>query len=427
MKQNETKEPQKTENLSAEIKEQYLDGEMFAKEAIGLGAYVISEQSQKNTLTVESTAKALMDFAGHMKGCLKKLKGTVAVTGSVGKTTTKEFIKCIVGETIITHATEGNYNNKLGVPMTLLKAKPDTELLVLELGMNSPGEIAELSKCVMPDIGVITCIGTSHIGRLGSREAIANAKLEILCGMSNGRLIIPYGEPLLEGVWDSFSFSLFDSPSDVIVTRENGLVRVSIKDEEPFSAAFAPLGKHNLHCLGAAVSASYLLGIDLNTIKSGISRISAVNTRQSVIRVGDFFVLDDSYNASLESMLAAFELLFEYEGYKSKSIVIGDILELGDKSERIYRKIGESILKYNFRAVFPVGECSTIISQTLIDGGYPQDNIHINPDAADLGVTAEQIINNRIVGELMLIKASHAIRFDALIGILKNSLEGKDE
>ena len=406
------------------IKGEKYDGEYFASEALKKGAYLLSREQRKNSLRVEDTRAALLSLANYGKRLLRGLKKTVAVTGSVGKTTTKEFIRTIAEADCRTHATEGNLNNDIGVPMTILSAPQDTKLLVLEMGMNSSGEISRLSKSTEPDIGIITCIGTAHIGRLGSRENIARAKLEILDGMRGGRLIIPYGEPLLPTGDGAFTFSASNNSADLYITRNKGNAKISVKGDNAYEAPFKPDGEHNLSCLGAAVSACHLCGISVESIKNGISLISNDITRQSIIKVGNFYILNDSYNASYESIIAAFELMSSYKDYTQRSVVIGDILELGNEENAIYGRLGEAIQKYGFNRVFLVGNCCEVISGVLIKGGFPINKIHTNEDYTRLDYTASEILRGRSAGELILLKASHKIRLGGLVDLLKAKAEG---
>jgi len=414
------------EDLFVCLRGERFDGENFAREALKKGALVMSRYDRKNGLIAQDTRVALLRLGAYSKALLKNLKKTVAITGSVGKTTTKEFTKCILQTGFKVCATEGNLNNEIGVSLTLLSAPQDTELMVVEMGMNSSGEISRLAKAVRPDIGVITCIGTSHIGRLGSRKNIALAKLEVLDGMENGKLVIPGGEPLLNKVDNGFKFSAALSSADLYIQYIRGNARVKIKGEDVFEASFLPLGKHNLECLGASISASYLSGLDINNIKTGISNISVNNTRQNIININEFYILDDSYNSSYESLTAAFDLLCDYKDYTAKSVVIGDILELGKASRDIYRAIGLRLTKYGFKSIFLVGECCEIISDTLIKNGYAGSRIHTNPDAMRLDITAGQILKLCERGELILIKASHGLGLSKLAEIILRQTEDKN-
>ena len=385
------------------------NGENYVSEAISKGAYAVTAQGIENSLTVKDTLSALLDLSKHYKSKLKKLKYTIAITGSVGKTTTKEFLKIICDGKYKTHATKGNENNLLGVPLTILSAKADTEIMILEMGMNHVGEISLLSKCAAPDISVITNIGTAHIGMLKSRTNIAKAKLEIKDGMNGGKLILPYDERLLHGQDQAYYFSLKNKGADIYILYNEGNVTVLNKNGY-YTTSFKPSGEHNLECLCAAVLAAQSIDIPQDVIARQISSISDENTRQSIINVKNFHILADYYNASYESIKAAINHLCALKGYTKKSVLLGTVLELGDMSEEIHRKIGRYAAKKNLNNLYLYGEYAKSIRRGAIDAGYPEDKIFINENRDDPRRTALQISQNCTEGEIILFKASNAIK-----------------
>ncbi|MBQ8321046.1 MAG: UDP-N-acetylmuramoyl-tripeptide--D-alanyl-D-alanine ligase [Clostridia bacterium] len=395
------------------------NGEHYVRDAALKGAYIITTQSIDDALTVSDTLLALLELAKYYKSKLKKLKYTVAITGSVGKTTTKEFLKIICDGKYKTHATRGNENNLLGVPLTILCADADTEILILEMGMNHIGEISLLSRCAAPDISVITNIGTAHIGILKSRDNIAKAKLEIKDGMKGGRLILPYGEELLYEQERAHYFSSKSKDADIYIIYKEGNVTVFDKDGY-YTAPFKPTGEHNLECLCAAVLAAEDADISKDIIARQISLISCENTRQTIIPLNKFYILADYYNASYESVRAALDQLLSLEGYTVKSALLGTVLELGDMSEEIHIKIGRYAAKKNLNNLYLYGEYAKSIREGAIDAGYPENKIFINENRDDPRRTALQISRNGTEGEIILFKASNAVRLGKVLEELKS-------
>ena len=395
------------------------NGADFCLDAIEKGAFVVTDTPCEGAFTVNDTHTTLLKLAKAYKKKLTNLKYTVAVTGSVGKSTTKEFLREILKTKYIVHATEGNYNNHIGVPITVLTADTDTEILIIEMGMNSEGEIKELSSFTNPDIAIITNVGTAHIGRLGSREAIAKAKLEILLGMNeNGILITPYGEKLLDG-FSSVRVGVGCELADVNV-------RKILDSEDDFSVcafgknfdiSFRHPGEHLIKNLAFAIGTALLLNLDENDIKCGISHISNNNIRQKIIKYPFFSLIDDTYNASLESVIAAFKLLCK-EGCATRSALLSDILELGAYAEDIHFKVGQSAAKYGVDKLYLFGKFSEQIKLGAISSGMREDSIVIKADEESLSDFVWRVLENIKKGETVLSKASHNTEMAAVLKMI---------
>lgn len=391
-------------------------GEEYVYDTISKGAYAVSKKKLTGTLTVKSPEQALLSLAKYYKNKLANLKYTVAITGSVGKTTTKEFLRILTESYYKAHATKGNENNTIGVSLTILSAKRDTELLILEMGMNSFGELSALSKCATPDIAIITNIGTAHIGAFGSRENIAKAKLEIKDGMEQKELILPYGEELLmheEGVF----FSAKDQRADVYIIYNEGNVNIydgSIRYSHPI----ANFGNHNFECLGAAYAACRKLKLSPKDIVGQFSKICSENIRQSLIYIDDFYILSDFYNSSYESVKAALEYLSELDGYTCKSALLGSILELGNMRQTIYDKIGKLCAKKELKNLYLYGDDTLDIKASAIKNGMDEKRIFLYPRDQTEDI-ASAVYNNRAAGEIVLFKASNAVRLGEVLEKLK--------
>ena len=401
-------------------------GEDFVPDALCCG-YVLSSKND-DAILVKDTQKAFLEVATYYKKRLTKLKKTVMITGSVGKTTVKDFTAKILEAKYKVHKSNDNFNNHIGLPLSILSADKDTEILVLEAGMNHVGEIENLSLTARPNIAIITCIGTAHIGNLGSRENIAKAKLEILKGLSDdGVLIVPEDEPLLRGYKNELLFGYgADAEYKIISSNAKETVfnlRVFDKTVKDIRVPF--VGEHLVKdvCIAALVGA--YLGLDAREIKDGISKISGVNSRQNIINLKNFTVCDDSYNASFESYIADFEVLKSYDG--ETAAVIGDMLELGDKAEVLHFNIGVLAAKYGINRLYPFGHFASVVAKGALSAGFKCDAVFANTDPLCHKETARAIIENTVPGSLVLIKGSRALQTEKITAYLKAEIGEKND
>ena len=398
------------------LKGEKFNGESFIKEVTNLGAIPLSTQKLDGGITVSDTNIALLKLAAYYKTKLKKLIKTVAITGSVGKTTTKEFLKSILSSAYNVHATPDNLNNEIGMPLTVLSALPDTEILILEMGMNHSGEIGRMSETVLPDIAIITKIGTAHIGNLGSREKIADAKLEIKKGLINGKLIIPFGESLIPYSHSNITFSASTKEADYYINNtDHNTFSIYSYGKLFFKQNLFFTDKHLYECLAAAITCASEIGISKDNIVRGISTLSRNNIRQKYIHKENITFLSDCYNASYESIIAAIDSLKSINGYSVKSLVLGDVLELGDLSEQIHRNIGHYISPLCFSSLYLVGNQVKYVFEGAILAGFPKERIHLNPNPEKLEITVTQIKSHASFGEILLLKASRKIRLERIL------------
>ena len=393
-------------------------GEKHVSSALDKISYPVSKSRSEDVIFVKDTSDALLNIAKLYKSKLKALKYTVAVTGSVGKSTTVKYITEILGTKYKVHAPIKNYNNHIGVPITVLSAPMDTEVLVLELGMNHRGEISRLSNCVNPDISVITKIGTSHIGNLGSRSEIAKAKLEILDGMMGGVILLPYGDPLLS-----------DMDIGMYVARNSSLSDFSLNDQSEDSYSmksaieniegivFHDEREHLIYNLAFAISVAQMLGLNQEEIIKGTKAITNSKLRQRLIRLKTFTIFDDSYNASIESISADLKYMRSFG--TPVSAFLGDVLELGEKSEMIHRQIGIIAAQSGLERLYLIGSFSKYTKDGAILGGMRAEQIFINENVNRPEISVEQIKANHISGETILFKASHLLRLDKIADMLE--------
>ena len=346
-------------------------------------------------------------------------KYTVAVTGSVGKSTTTAFLARILREKYKVHSTPGNFNNHIGVPITLLTMPKDTEALVVEIGMNHKNEISRLSRCINPDLAIITAIGTSHIGNLGSRENIASAKLEIFDGMKIGNVLMPVNEPLLSGIMRGLyvgrncknaDFSLYDNA--------DGTYCMKSKSSSTDGIYFFDNREHYIDDLAFAISAAEILNLSENEIINGVKAITQSNLRQRFILLKDFTLFDDSYNASFESIIA--DLKFIKSLNMPTGAFLGDILELGDNSKEIHEQLGRSIAQLKIDRLYLYGEYAEHTAYGALKEGMESKKIYLNTNIAAPQISIEQIRNNHANGEIILFKASHGLRLDKIADFIKD-------
>ncbi|WP_038055411.1 UDP-N-acetylmuramoyl-tripeptide--D-alanyl-D-alanine ligase [Thermodesulfobacterium hydrogeniphilum] len=335
------------------------DGHDFWKEAIDKGAkgLVISRFPSKfrieelpktiSVVFVKDTLKALGDLAHFWR---KKLNcSMVAITGSCGKTTTKELTYEILSKFWKCAKNEANYNNLIGVPLSILSIKEGTDIGILELGTNAPGEIERLSQIVSPQISVITCIYPSHLESLGTMEGVLEEKINLFKNTDpNGILIYNYDQDILREKIKNFpqkkiSFGLnkgADLYAENFKIVENELKGEVVYCNKKFNLKIPYIGKHNLQNLLAALSVVVSLDLDLEKIISELGKSINLFQRTRFYKKGNFLIVDDTYNANPGSMKAAFEYLKDFSG-KKRICILGDMKELGKEAEKYHREIGK--------------------------------------------------------------------------------------
>ena len=325
------------------------DGHDFIPAALAAGAAaVLCSHSGGDfpAIVVKDTRKALGDIAREER---KRLNvKVVGVTGSVGKSTTKEMIVGILSQKYRTGKTPVNHNNDIGMPMAILALPEDTEVAVLEMGMNHFGEMAYLTSIAAPDIAVITNIGTMHIEHLGSREGILHAKLEILQGLRpGGHLIYNGDEPLLWNLRGSGStaphyFGLENPACDVkgsVRQEAEGCTELAVTaGEESFQVCLPVEGRHFVSDALAAVAVARLLEVPVEGIRQGLAGFRSMEGRQEIYEAGGYTIIRDCYNAGPESMAASLTVLGKKNG--RRIAVLGDMLELGVCTQAEHYRVG---------------------------------------------------------------------------------------
>jgi UDP-N-acetylmuramoyl-tripeptide--D-alanyl-D-alanine ligase len=343
----------------------------------------------------------------------------VAVTGSAGKTTTRELIRSALGSLGPVLASSGNENNDVGVPLTLLKATPEQRALVIEMGMRGLGEIERLSMCAEPDVAVITNIGTAHIGRLGSREAIGQAKCEITSRLKpDGLLVIPAGDPLLEAavakVWQGriCRIALHDEPGQEradLLGRYDGAAGVLELEGERLRLPLA--GRHNARNLLLAVAVARELGVALPALRE--LEVVVSDGRNRRLQLGGLTVLDETYNASPEAVLAALDLLANQEGGR-RFAVLGTMLELGEQSEALHRQVAERARERGLDGLVVVAAGAEAAVMAEAAAGLPRLAVVASPEEA-----AAPLAEWLAAGDVLLLKASRGVALERLLPLLE--------
>ncbi len=356
------------------------DGHRFvgaARQAGAVAAVVAKDQAaefrEKNIPLViaENTLDFLQEFAGWYRRQFRI--PVLALTGSAGKTTTKEMLVAVLGKKFNVHATAGNQNNQIGVPLTLLGIEEETEVVVAELGTNHPGEIARLTAIVQPDRALITNIGSGHIGFFGSREAIYQEKIALFEGVQPGGLIyLNTDDDFLRRYYrQDVTIRRVGSGKDadfrgkIVETDRMGRIAFTVNDSEPLRVGIP--GKHQF--LNALLTTAVALDLEvpLETIRQALKTLQPPDKRMELLQQDGIVFINDSYNASPEAMRAAIEFLLDFpvNGNGRKILVLGDMLELGGQSETIHREIGRFLREKAVDYVFLYGEFSRLILEEL--------------------------------------------------------------
>ena len=415
------------------IEGEIFDGHDFIRKAAESGAAVAVVSKKPDCdipyIMTDDTRKALGSLAKAYKAQFNTI--TVAVTGSVGKTTTKQYIHSILSTKYKTHKTEGNLNNDIGLPLTVLSLCEDDRLLVLEMGMSNIGEISALSKIAEPDIAIITCIGNSHIEHLGSRENICKAKLEITDGMKDGAILLLNGdEPLLENAVPErklcrLYFGIENPKCDYKaenITADYGFTTFDLRSTESENICglrINQVGTHNVCDALAAIAAGTLLGINEDGIKQGLLSFSPVKMRQSIIKSNGFTIIEDCYNAGPESMCAALGVLSDIAKDGGKIAVLGEMRELGEYSSELHRKVGAKAAKVGVDRLITVGTLAEEIASGAEAAGLPHEKITKISDYSDAEKAATIIKPFINQGDTVLIKASRALSLERISHLLQ--------
>ena len=403
----------KTGGVFFALRGQEMDGAEFVNDAIarGAAAVVVERKTEIPSGIVEvlvpDTWSALYALASHALRRVQPL--VVAVTGSNGKTSTKEMIAAILAQHFNVHKTEGNLNTETGVPLTILSLESHHSALVLEMGMQRPGDIGRLAGLAKPAIGVITNVGIVHIEFFNLREELARAKGELVAALPEEGLAVLNADndfyPLLAQMTSARVASFGNDRGDYRVEGfqpiEGGGSQFTVRGVE---VRLAMAGRHQALNAAAALAAGDFAGVSVEAGSSALAGVKVEHRLEEIPTPGGYSIIDDAYNASPESMIAAFDALAESRRDGRLLAVLGEMRELGSLSEESHRRVGERAAEV-FDAVCVVdGERAKPMAQAA--------GAELVPDGAG---AADWVRRNATAGDRVLVKASHGVRLDELV------------
>lgn len=410
-----------------------VDGHKFIPDVFAKGAAaVLSEQQLEDPagpyILVESTTKALRDLAEYYRKSLD-IK-VVGITGSVGKTSTKEMIASVLSEKYRVLKTEGNYNNEIGLPLTIFKIRAEHEVAVLEMGISEFGEMHRLATMANPDICVITNIGLCHLENLKTRDGILKAKTESFAHLKKDGIAILNGdddklstvrqvgdkEPVFYGMEEKMEYRE-DAKKSVYATGVENLglygMQARIHTPEGERDVRIPIpGEHNVYNALAATAVGLSLGLSLDQISSGILKAKTIGGRTNLLNTGSMTVIDDCYNANPVSMKASIDVLATAEG--RKIAVLGDMGELGENEKKLHYEVGEYLAKKEIDILFCAGELSEEIAKAAQKESKTCEVYYFKTRDALL----EQLLPFLKKGDTVLVKASHFMEYPKIVKAL---------
>lgn len=400
------------------IKGERFDGHQFIDSAFQNGAAAIITHENvsypdKIVIAVPDTLQALKDMARYLRN--HRPVKVIGITGSVGKTSTRDMVYSVVRQQYRTLKTEGNYNNEIGLPLTILRYR-DEEVMVLEMGMNHLGEMSRLSQIALPDIAAITNVGTAHIGELGSRENILKAKLEITDGMSDGAtLIINQDNDMLQSV-DIDRLHIvrvgqnFDSDvvaKDIECHEHDSVFTLRYKGQD-HRIQVPVQGVHNVSNALIAIAVGLELNMTIDQIQKGIMAFELTKNRMDIVEKSQHHtVIDGTYNASVDSMKSSIDVLAQYK--RRKVAILADMLELGKYSEELHRSVGKYVVDKGIDVLVCVGQ----------EAHYVYDEASSSLHQVYYFEKNEQLIRelDRILhpDDVILVKGSHSMNLKEVV------------
>ncbi|MHB1484660.1 MAG: UDP-N-acetylmuramoyl-tripeptide--D-alanyl-D-alanine ligase [Saccharofermentanales bacterium] len=429
-------------SLFIALKGPNFDGHDYITQAIlkGACAVCVSDPAKLpdgdyTAISVEDTLKAYQSIAK----AVREEQGfiVVGVTGSVGKTSTREMIAAAISPGIGTYQTRENFNNEIGLPKTLIETPDDAQVCITEMGMRAKGEIRELTLIARPDIAIITNIGIAHIGRLGSRDEIFSAKTEILDGLKEDGLVIlnindkylyDYctaispelrtcavytGEEIpIEAEFTVRGYDIVQTPLSVsfqVVIKSYMGIPVVLKD-----VTITIPGAHNVMNALIGIAVATELDLKLSDVVKGISKYESTGNRQKIITHGSFTIIDDTYNAGPESMISAIKMLKDIADGRRKIAVLGGMLELGDYSPLAHEEVGRECVLQEIDVVFALGRDAGSVKKGIDDALFGQSGDHCISfyTSGSRDELTDELIQITQAGDVILIKGSRGYEME---------------
>lgn len=399
------------------LKGERFDGHNFIESAFQIGAQAIISEKDVNyedkiVIKVKDTHQALKDMASYLRN--HRPVKVVGVTGSVGKTSTRDMVYSVVKQKYKTLKTEGNYNNEIGLPLTILRYH-DEEVLVLEMGMNHLQEMSRLSMIARPDIACITNVGTAHIGELGSRENILKAKLEIIDGMKEGStLIINQDNDMLQTV-ELPHFNVVRvgkgkeasiQASHIVLEETKSSFEVEYQGKKEIIEVPVQ-GEHNISNALIAIAVGIELNISLEDIKKGIQEFKLTKNRMDILEKNHKTVIDGTYNASVDSMKSSIDVLANYK--KRKVAILADMLELGDYSQQLHEEVGSYVASKGIDILVCVGKEAKYIYQRARES---MKDVYYFESNQEVIARLDELLKE---DDVILVKGSHSMNLKEVV------------
>lgn len=402
------------------LKGEKFDGEKFIDKAVESGAdayFTTCEKVEKNAklvLKVKDTKIAYLEIASFARE--KFNPKVLMITGSSGKTTTKEMMFSVLNEKFKTHKTALNHNNEIGFCQTVLSMPEKTEALIIETGMRGLGEIELVAKYAKPDIGIVANVGTAHIGRLGSREKIAEAKCEIVDFIKENGTFIAHDDDLIKNKSKRFcGEKIYFSLDNVkIEERKIGYTKFKYKN---FEFELNVEGDYNVQNSLASIESGLKLGMNFEEIEKGLKKYVSIEKRWESEEIGGYNIINDSYNANPESMKASVGTFLELYSKEKLLTILGDMGELGDKEVQYHEEVGEFLAekmsKMSNVKMFTVGNLAENIAKKTKEKGIFTKSFKKNEQVA------QYLLENVEFGTTIFLKASHSMRFEEIIEAIR--------
>lgn len=399
------------------LKGERFDGHNFIESAFQTGAQAIISEKDVNyedkiVIKVKDTYQALKDMASYLRN--HRPVKVVGVTGSVGKTSTRDMVYSVVKQKYKTLKTEGNYNNEIGLPLTILRYH-DEEVLVLEMGMNHLQEMSRLSMIARPDIACITNVGTAHIGELGSRENILKAKLEIINGMKEGSTLIINQDndmlqtvelPHLNVVRVGKGKEASIRASHIVLEETKSSFEVEYQGKKEIIEVPVQ-GEHNISNALIAIAVGIELNISLEDIKKGIQEFKLTKNRMDILEKNHKTVIDGTYNASVDSMKSSIDVLANYK--KRKVAILADMLELGDYSQQLHEEVGSYVASKGIDILVCVGKEAKYIYQKARES---MKDVYYFESNQEVIARLDELLKE---DDVILVKGSHSMNLKEVV------------
>ncbi|MBE7710285.1 MAG: UDP-N-acetylmuramoyl-tripeptide--D-alanyl-D-alanine ligase [Cyanobacteria bacterium SIG32] len=405
----------KSGDIYLPLKGENFDGENFIQEALNKGAvgYFTTQGKVYDEagviFKVENTLDAYLKLANFYKNKINPK--VVGITGSSGKTTTKEMVYSVVKEKFKTVKTFSNHNNEIGFCQTVFESQPDTEVLIIEMGMRGLGEIELISRYAEPDFAIVTNSGSAHIGRLGTLENIAKAKCEIAKFLNPNGAFIALNQQRIKDVLEYLGEKIYYSIDDVQVIENRPSYSKYVYKNNEYELFVE--GDYNIENSLSAIEVGFKLGMTYEEIKQGLASYKPIEKRWEVEKIGDLKLINDSYNANPESMKASVKTFIEL--YENPVVVLGNMGELGENEVLYHREVGQFLSKVSAKNVkfLTVGNLASKIGEELLNQGFEVSSFDNNEQVS------RYILDNLNVDYTIFLKASRSMKFEEIIEVLK--------